>query len=95
MSAKIIANTIVIATTTAETLNRFHRVYNSNTTVVANVMIGANSTTIHSTFPIGPGQSITIDLGEMRPEFGGTSAKWLKLEADCVTVFATPTTNGD
>ena len=43
MSAKIIANTIVIATTTAQTLNRFHRVYNSNTTVVANVMIGATN----------------------------------------------------
>ena len=80
MSAKIIANTIVIATTTAQTLNRFHRVYNSNTTVVANVMIGA---------------TITIDLGEMRPEFGGTSAKWLKLAAACVTVFATPINNGN
>jgi len=95
MTTKIVANTITISTTASQvTASRFVRLYNSSASDVANVQIGANSTSISAMVTLGPTNTITIDLGEMRPEYEGYTEKWISLAGSVTTVFLTPVSSG-
>ena len=95
MTFRVVANTVAVTTTAAQvTDSRFLRVYNSNTTIIANVQIGANSSAVSSMITLGPTDSIIIDLGVMNPEYGGVAEKWISLAGASATVYRTPISNG-
>jgi hypothetical protein len=94
MTFKVVANTVAVTTTAAEvTDSRFLRIYNSNTTIVANVQIGANSSSVSSMITVGPTQIVFIDLGPMNPQYD-VDAKWISLAGASATVYRTPISNG-
>lgn len=95
MATKIVANTITISTSAAQvTASRFVRIYNSSTSAVANVQFGANSSDVSAMVTLGPTHAMSIDLGEMRPEYDGYSEKWISLAGAVTTVFLTPISAG-
>lgn len=95
MVMKIVGLSTTVTTSADQiTDSRFQRVYNSNTTVVANVQIGSNSSNISYMVTLGPGDTIVIDLGEMRPEYGGLEEKWISLAGGSDIVYRTPISAG-
>ena len=92
---KIVANTVAVTTTHAEiTDSRFQRIYNSNTTVVANVEFGSNSTEVTKMVTVGPGATIMVDVGSLRDGDAGDQEIHISLNAACNHVYRTPVSNG-
>ena len=91
---KIVANTVAVTTAHAQiTDSRIQRIYNSNTTVVANVEFGANSTSVTKMITVGPGDTVMIDVGALRDR-GGDQEIYISINAACENVYRTPVSNG-
>jgi hypothetical protein len=92
---KLIANTVAVTATHAEiTDGRFQRIYNSNTTVIANVSFGTTSSAVSTMITVGPGHVVLIDIGELRSGAAGDGEVYVSLNAACDHVFRTPVSNG-
>ncbi len=84
---KAVANSALVNTTPQElTDSRYQRFYNSNTTTVANVAIGANSSITEQTVIVGPGGSLTVDTGG--------NNKWVSIQGAADDVYRTPVSGG-
>lgn len=87
-SHKPIANTVVLDNTHVQASeSRFQRLYNSNTTDIANVEIGSNSTNVVSTTLLPPGASFNLELP--------SHTYYLSLNTNVATVYRTPISGGD
>lgn len=91
MAIKVVGNTVTLSTTPVEaSISRYFQVKNSNTTVVANVSIGANDSVVDVFVSVLPGESIKLDVGYI----GGSAQAFLSLAANTDIVFATPIAGG-
>lgn len=87
MAIKAVANTSVLDDTHVQVaVSRYQYVLNSNTTNVANVEIGANSTTVFATVLVLPSSGVVIDCGN--------TANYISLNTDVATVYRTPVAGG-
>lgn len=87
MSTKPVANSAVLNGTHVQVSDsRYQLVYNSASSGVANVEIGADATDVFATIMIGPGQSKVIDCGN--------TSNFISLHTDVATTFRTPVSGG-
>jgi len=87
MSIKAVANTSVLSDTHVQVAaSRYQYILNSNTTTVANVEIGANSTTVFASVLVLPSSGVVIDCGN--------TTNFISLNTDVSTVYRTPVAGG-
>lgn len=88
MAFKPVANSAVLDDTHVQVSDsRWQRIYNSNTTIIANVEIGSTDSNVVSTTMVGPGDSVIIDCW--------SHEYYISLNTDVETVYRTPVAGGD